>query len=719
MDLEITTQACGDLPVLRLAGRLNNASSQPLQEYVSGPATPGIWDLSALTFLASAGLRVLLAHEQRRRKAGEPATVLVGMQPAVQEVFAITGLSALWRQAASVSEAARLVQGVVAPRVAERRALLPGRWADCLDLGSPSAGILQWQDASWTAASLADLPLAFGRGGLGVRREVAAARPAYFLSLGGLLGLAYADGETDTLDVGEPARRYLRLEHATSFSGDPALALTLQDSFTTGDLATAVAAVTGKGWQGLLAIAPEDSKGSSVSVLLAGPAGINAPGILSLSLPGLDMATLPALASLQTALEGVRSHAGDAISLSDDRTLPPGTRVWVWSVDLPADAKVHTLDTQVPEQAGLYRDETELIVRSLYADCHRVRLAPLTGGFSATTWQVESFDAQGRRLLPTVLKVGPPAMMDREHDAHERYVGPFVLNNASIGLGRAAHGEAVGLRYNFVGVAGDASKLKTLQRRSLDGDDAGVQTLYRTLAEQTLRPWYGQARQESRPLYADHTPLRLFPALPQLAREVLGELMDAATLPCPALGRDLPNPWRFLAEQFPQRAAHSIPCKVAITHGDLNLNNVLVDERDNLYVIDFSETRERSVGSDFARLEPVFLIERESFAEQAQEAAWLRGMQALYGSAGPWHDVPPELPGIPAAHRDFIAQLRQHAADYLGKDCAEEAYLLPVLEWTLPIIFYGNRPLRLRRASTYVAALIVERLLRQGSGRPA
>ena len=47
----------------------------------------------------------------------------------------------------------------------------------------------------------------------------------------------------------------------------------------------------------------------------------------------------------------------------------------------------------------------------------------------------------------------------------------------------------------------------------------------------------------------------------------------------------------------------------AITHGDLNLRNVLVDERDNLYVIDFSETTTRNAVADFARLEPILKLE--------------------------------------------------------------------------------------------------------------
>jgi hypothetical protein len=390
--------------------------------------------------------------------------------------------------------------------------------------------------------------------------------------------------------------------------------------------------------------------------------------------------------------------------------LPQGTRLWLWRVAAPTPATEASLQVQLPTDKTAAPDETELLVRSLYADCRQVTLSPLAGGFSATTWLVDSRDAQGRRQLPTVLKVGPPAMMTREDAAHERYVRPFILNNASIGMGRAQHGDAVGLRYNFVGVTGDMQGLRTLQRRWLDGDTTAVTRLYGEAARQTLLPWYGQARDAAPCLFADHSPLRLFPFLPTLAREVLGDLMDAPTLPCPPLGRDLPNPWRYLAEVYPRRAAEAISCKVAITHGDMNLNNLLADERDNLYVIDFSETRERAVGSDFARLEPVFLIERAELADDAAEAAWLQDVADLYDPARPWHETPFTLRTVPAARRDFIGQLRRLGAHYLGNAAPQEAWLLPVLEWTLPIIFFGNLPLRQRRASTWAAALIVERL---------
>jgi Ser/Thr protein kinase RdoA (MazF antagonist) len=159
---------------------------------------------------------------------------------------------------------------------------------------------------------------------------------------------------------------------------------------------------------------------------------------------------------------------------------------------------------------------------------------------------------------------------------------------------------------------------------------------------------------------------------------------------------------------------HTIDCPVAITHGDLNLNNVLSDERGNLYVIDFSETRERSVASDFARNEPVFLLEQATLENDEDEVRFLRDVERCYrlpaGAGGVLPALPQTLETVDAKRLAFLREQRQLASDYLGADAPLQAWLLPVLEWTLPITLFGNRPERLRRTATWVAALQLELL---------
>jgi hypothetical protein len=108
-------------------------------------------------------------------------------------------------------------------------------------------------------------------------------------------------------------------------------------------------------------------------------------------------------------------------------------------------------------------DEWETIARRLYGDCRRVVLTPLLGGFMSNTFRVASYDGDGRRLLPTVLKIGGVALTEREEVANRKYVQTFILNNSTTLLGGAVAGDWAGLRYNFLGVTGPECSLAWLR----------------------------------------------------------------------------------------------------------------------------------------------------------------------------------------------------------------------------------------------------------------
>ena len=135
-------------------------------------------------------------------------------------------------------------------------------------------------------------------------------------------------------------------------------------------------------------------------------------------------------------------HVGDGVGVSADRL---------------RDGREKLLSLHVEDGSTPMLDEWETITRRLYRDCRRVVLTPLHGGFMSNTFRVASYDADGRRLLPTVLKIGGVALTDREEVANRKYVQTFILNNSTTLLGGAAAGDWAGLRYNFVGVTGPAA----------------------------------------------------------------------------------------------------------------------------------------------------------------------------------------------------------------------------------------------------------------------
>lgn len=82
----------GGRTVLVLQGRLDTATAPAIEERLLGLIGQGgvIADLSAVRYVSSAGLRVLLKAAKQAKQAGHPFA-LVGLQEAVREVFEISG----------------------------------------------------------------------------------------------------------------------------------------------------------------------------------------------------------------------------------------------------------------------------------------------------------------------------------------------------------------------------------------------------------------------------------------------------------------------------------------------------------------------------------------------------------------------------------------------------------------------------------------------------
>ncbi len=386
-------------------------------------------------------------------------------------------------------------------------------------------------------------------------------------------------------------------------------------------------------------------------------------------------------------------------------------------VYLPASARSSAqrrLKIQYP--AGeKFRDEWEILTRRIFEKCSRVDLTPLHGGFSASTYHATGFDAQGRRLLPMVLKIGSLENVRREEEAWRRYVQDYILNNSTVILGSAAWGDWAAICYNFVGVSGPDSRLAWMRERAISRSAEELLPIFDRIFTDVLKPWYGQPRWERVCPYAEHTPSTiLFPNLLDDARTEMNAPPDQKTIECPELGATLPNPYYALKHIFPARRDHAILWYSGINHGDLNLQNILIDERDNVFVIDFSETRTRNIVSDFARLEPVFLFELarvktdEDIRHAAEFQAGLAEQKAL-GEAPPLRYSGND-PMIPKAHR-LICRLREYAKTTVLFETNMVPYWLALLQWMLPVASYRGLPAPRKRLALISAALYTRNIL--------
>ncbi len=106
--MNITTRTQGDVTVVGLAGNLDSNTSPQAQQAIDDVLAAGarrlVVDFTALDYISSAGLRVLLGAAKRLNGAGG-ALHLFGLNETVREVFEISGFSTILNVFATEADA--------------------------------------------------------------------------------------------------------------------------------------------------------------------------------------------------------------------------------------------------------------------------------------------------------------------------------------------------------------------------------------------------------------------------------------------------------------------------------------------------------------------------------------------------------------------------------------------------------------------------------------
>lgn len=93
--MEIRKQKDGSTLTLVLTGRLDTITSPQLEAELNlDGVTKLVFDLNALDYISSAGLRVMLTAQKTMMTRGEME--LLNVKPLVREVFDMTGFSAFF-----------------------------------------------------------------------------------------------------------------------------------------------------------------------------------------------------------------------------------------------------------------------------------------------------------------------------------------------------------------------------------------------------------------------------------------------------------------------------------------------------------------------------------------------------------------------------------------------------------------------------------------------
>jgi protein-tyrosine phosphatase len=246
--------------------------------------------------------------------------------------------------------------------------------------------------------------------------------------------------------------------------------------------------------------------------------------------------------------------------------------------------------------------DTEL-VRYLFRDCKDVKLRVLDGGFSGNVVAAaQGTDLQGHEQVPHVVKIGPRAPMGKERASFER-VQHVLGNNAPAITDFADFEDRGAIKYRYASMGGAVAT--TLQEEVQRGLPlAEVQGVLDAVFKEQLGRFYRAAREESGDL------LEHYGFNAQWATGVRGNVEQILGGPAAGArlevvpGVSVPNICRFYEEtlaHLPRR-----PRDVyfqAWVHGDLNGQNIILDARRNVWLIDFFHTRRAHVLLDLLKME--------------------------------------------------------------------------------------------------------------------
>lgn len=356
------------------------------------------------------------------------------------------------------------------------------------------------------------------------------------------------------------------------------------------------------------------------------------------------------------------------------------------------------------EEGELRADDADAVAW-LYRESRELSLHPLTGGFSgAAVYSVDAKDALGHQQAPTVLKVAPRELISKERVAFER-VESVLGNDVPRLLAAAEFGDRGALKFSFATMGrGRVRTLKGLYEAGLDL--AGWTRILDEVFGEVLARFADAACYEPCPLL-DHYGFKPSHA-ESVARNVAAIVGDDATEGASLVA--------FYREVLPTLTTTREHHYVGYVHGDLNGANVLLDGRDNVWIIDFAHTARRHAINDLVKLENdlLFLFQRLDSDAALEDAR--RVLDVLADVADLGKPLPETVSGVsdPEVLRAYAAVrvLRGHVKRYCREDAHPLQWSVAALRYSAHTLSFDEADARQRRLALYASTLHADRVAR-------
>ena len=722
--------------VIQPAGRLDTPNSIEL-ENVLKPVLESerflVLDLSKCNYLSSTGIRILLKSQKMlMSKHGE--LILCGTRPEVYHVIELVGMHNAFRFEESPQAACLAVKALPEQNTGNIGWTSGNSGFTFIPSGKPAVPALVWSNP--TIAGYNEL---YRSVGVGYPAEPGCNDdnfPGLFVSTGNAAAFVspLSAGSSDFRISPDPNKAGIMLSTAISFAGEPLGMVKLNEmkSVTLGQFADAALLLKEQldiaGEELMMLIIKDRDTAISISVVLLENTILSGL-IREQSMPGFetvagkltgatfilsDWKSRDSVYSFSDLLNEnlVIDNITEVRPIDPERVVKQPT-AWVYLSKGVRDAGAVRLTIETPEPLHMECWQ-EFLIRRLYTDCAKVKVEALHGGYSAQTFQVTSYDPEGRKMRPTVLKMAARNLIERESERCKQYALPYIFNNSAIVLGTEYYGQMGALRYNFVGIGGESSKLKWLTHYFHEAEMDLLLSLFDKVFLRILKPWYAQPVYGFIYPFQDHDPtLTFFPHIYHTAGELFSISADERYIQLDELNRKALNPYWYLKYQYPERRQSAVSYYSSICHGDLNMQNILLDENLNVYLIDFSETKPRSVISDFARLEAIFLIDNAPLDDEKDMNDYVQFLVRFYESSSLYESRQIVYDGKHsekvARHAALAMRMREYALQSVKGNQDPLPYYLALLEWILPVVCY-TLPVAQRRLSVIASAILTEKV---------
>ncbi len=354
------------------------------------------------------------------------------------------------------------------------------------------------------------------------------------------------------------------------------------------------------------------------------------------------------------------------------------------------------------------------ILHYLFRESKSAEFICLDGGFSGNVvLKAESRDAYGQKQQPTVVKIGQRDPISRERASFER-IQEVLGNSAPAVVDFAEFGERGGIKYRYAAMTD--GKVKTFQKTFGESDDPELLKKYLHIVfHRQLGRFYEAAVQENlnlldyydfKPKYADSV-RRKCAELSEVTSDGRLRLADGITVEDVA---------RFYSDDLQHlKETAALPRYVSWLHGDLNGANIIIDESQNVWLIDFFHTHRGHALKDLIKLENDILyiftkIDGDTDLHLACQATdWLF---AVHDLAVPPTNMPAELMADPrfAKSLTIITCLRSLYKNIIDLDRDPYQFFVAAARYAMHTLSFDECNLWQRKWALYAGASALGRV---------